>query len=96
MSSKAKHTSRKIIPEQLSFALNAPVYIPLFLADKTLKLQAVWELELASGERRAGKVKRNRIQFSELPAGSHKLTLIAGKPILGKGVNIHHSVINIG
>ncbi|EXI63081.1 hypothetical protein MHD_02790 [Mannheimia granulomatis] len=87
--------SRRVIPEQLYFCQSSPVYIPLFFADKTQKVQAVWELETENGERNSGTVKRNRIQFTNLPMGQHKLTLIVGKPLLGKGVNIYHSVLNI-
>ncbi|WP_025247882.1 hypothetical protein [Mannheimia varigena] len=87
--------SRKIIPEQIHFSLNSPVYIPLFLADRTLKIQAVWQLELENGKRDSGKVKRNRIQLSNLPKGIHKLILIVGKPLLLKSASIYQCQINI-
>lgn len=80
----SRKTSRKIIPEQVNFDINLPIYIPLFLSDKTAKIQAVWELEQENGERDAGAVKRNRIQFRYLPEGVHKLTLIVGTPLLSK------------
>lgn len=88
-------SSRKVIPEQLFFPVNAHIYIPLFLADTTIKIQAVWELELENGARDAGQVKRNRIQFNRLPIGCHKLTLILGQPLLGKGTEVYQSTLNI-
>lgn len=94
-SNKLPNTSRKIIPEQVYFTPNSPIYIPLFLADKTAKVQAVWELALENGERDAGSVKRNRIQFRSLPEGDHKLTLIVGKPLLSKGNTIYECTISI-
>ncbi len=93
--SSSKKESRKAVPEQVDFKYNSPVYIPIFLANKTAKVQAVWELELENGERDAGPVKRNRIQFTRLPVGCHKLTVIIGKPILGKGTDIYKCVLNI-
>ncbi|MDD0824851.1 hypothetical protein PTQ27_10315 [Mannheimia sp. AT1] len=91
----SKKASCKVIPEQISFSSSLPVYIPLFFADKTKKIQSVWELELENGERDAGPVKRNRIQFSRLPVGSHKLTVIIGKPLLGNGTKIYQCLLNI-
>ncbi|HGO5854395.1 TPA: hypothetical protein ACK3JH_001276 [Mannheimia haemolytica] len=85
-----KKNPRKIIPEQATFDQNVPVYIPLFLADKNAKVQAVWELKLENGDRDTGPVKRNRIQFHGLPVGQHKLTVISGKPLLGQGTIISH------
>lgn len=90
-----KNTSRKIIPEQVTFSHNSPIYIPLFLADKTAKVQSVWELELENGERDSGKVKRNCVQLARLPLGRHTLTLIVGQPILVKGTKVYQSIINI-
>lgn len=89
-------TSRKVIPEQVSFVKGVPVYIPLFFAEKTKKVQAVWELELENGERDSGIVKRKRIQFKSLPVGSHILTLILGQPFLGsKDTKIYQCNLNI-
>lgn len=93
--SLSKSTSRKIIPQQLFFSQHSPIYIPLFSADRTKKIHAVWELQLENGERNSGNVKRNAIQLRNLPTGSHLLTLITGKPILGKGSNIYQCTINI-
>lgn len=93
--SSSKKISRKVIPEQVSFSSSLPVYIPLFFADKTKKIQSVWELKLENGERDAGSVKRNRIQFTRLPIGSHKLTVIVGKPLLGNGTKVYQCILNI-
>lgn len=88
-------SSRKIIPTQVNFMLGNPIYIPLFSADKTAKIRAVWELELENGERDSGTVKRNRIAFRELPEGNHTLTLIVGKPLLSQGTTIYKCTISI-
>ncbi|MEG9499213.1 hypothetical protein [Mannheimia indoligenes] len=95
MSIKTKKEPRKILPEQVAFSKNSPVYIPLFLADKTARVQAVWELELENGKRDSGKVKRNRIQFHRLPLGYHKLTVICGTPLLGQGTKIFDCSLHI-
>ncbi|QLB40318.1 hypothetical protein [Mannheimia pernigra] len=95
MSIKIQNTPRKIVPEQVTFSKNSPVYIPLFFSDKTIKVQSVWELELENGERDAGKVKRNRIQFNCLPVGCHKLTVISGIPLLGQGTKICECLLYI-
>lgn len=87
----SRKTSRKIIPEQVNFDIN----LPLFLSDKTAKIQAVWELEQENGERDAGAVKRNRIQFRYLPEGVHKLTLIVGTPLLSKGSKVYQCLIKV-
>lgn len=95
---KKKSTKKaflKLIPEQMTFVQNMPVYIPLFLADKNAKVQAVWELELENGNRDAGPVKRNRIQFCGLPVGKHKLTVISGKPLLNQGTHIFQCLLHI-
>lgn len=84
-----------MIPEQATFSKDLPVYIPLFLADKTTRVQVVWELELENGERDSGKVKRNRIQFKRLPVGCHKLTVISGTPFLGQGTKIVECSLHI-
>lgn len=93
---KSKPLSRRIIPDNVFFSHNIPVYIPLFFSDKKKKVQAVWELELSNGERDSGVVKRNRIQLFNLPIGKHKLILIVGQPILSKGTKVYQSSINIG
>lgn len=91
----SQKNSRQVIPAQVSFSKGTPIYIPLFFADKTKKVQAVWELAFENGERDAGPVKRNRIQFERLPVGCHKLTLIVGQPLLGKGTKIYQCELNV-
>ncbi|MFA9487796.1 MULTISPECIES: hypothetical protein [unclassified Mannheimia] len=95
MSIKAKKEPHKILPEQATFSKSSPVYIPLFFANKKARVQTVWELELENGERDSGKVKRNRIQFNRLPVGCHKLTVIAGTPLLGQGTKIFECSLHI-
>ncbi|MEG9488266.1 hypothetical protein [Mannheimia indoligenes] len=85
---KKNKTSYSVLPEQVIFSKNSPVYIRLFWADKKAKIQSVWELEFENGDRDSGRVKRNRIQFHRLPLGCHKLTVICGTPLLGQGTKI--------
>lgn len=92
---RTEKAPRKRLPEKATFSENSPVYIPLFFADKTAKVQSVWELELENGERNSGKVKRNRIQFNRLPVGCHKLTVITGTPLLGNGTMIFECLLHI-
>ncbi|WP_373820019.1 hypothetical protein [Glaesserella sp.] len=93
---KNRPKGRQLIPATKSFTQNSPIFIPLFLADPTQKRQIVWELLLESGEREAGKVKRNAISLPrDLPVGHHQLTVIIGKNTLSNGYEIFHCQLHI-
>lgn len=89
-------THKSLIPTNKAFSKLQPIYIPVFLSDKTEKKQMLWELEFENGERLSGKVKRNAINLpAGFPTGNHKLTLVVGQNLLIQGYKLYHCDLTI-
>ncbi|MBF0784833.1 4-alpha-glucanotransferase [Muribacter muris] len=68
--------SRRILPLVKVVKQGEPVFIPLFVADRTRKIHGHYQLSLENGEQLCGKIKRNSIELPcDLPLGYHQLTL---------------------
>lgn len=86
---------RQLLPVNVTFTADQPIFIPLFFADPTKKRQIVWELTLQNGEKLWGKAKRNAISIQRLPEGIHQLTVIVGMPLLSLNHKIYQCNIEI-
>lgn len=76
MNKQDMQKSRPILPLVKVVKQGEPIFIRLFVADKTQRIQAKWQLTLESGQILSGKCKRNTIALPrDLPLGYHQLTL---------------------
>lgn len=96
MTKQANHIQgRQLLPVNVRFTPEQPIFLPLFFADPTKKRQIVWELILQNGERMWGRAKRNAVSMQRLPKGIHQLTVIVGMPFLSLKHKIYQCNIEV-
>ncbi len=96
MKKRSNHIQgRQLLPENVVYTADQPIFIPLFFADPTKKRQIVWEITLQNGNKIWGKAKRNAISIQKLPEGIHQLTVIVGRPLLSLKYKIYQCNIKV-